>query len=242
MGGIGKTVQNVGGTIGKGLGLYGGGGLLGKGQTPGQQADLMNLLNDETGKPKYAGFTSMLDKETGLLPDKYKLLAGLDSEAAAKKFQEEALSAGPTTWAQLQLQQQAAEQAKGLDTLAKQAQGGVAGAQSRLAMRGGLSSGAAERLAGGGARDLLAAQQAAQGAGEQQKLGILAQDAATKQAMLSKAADMGIDVGKYNLGNVYQQKQMEEAAKLQDYQEQMKAYAAKKAGMATILGGGGKKG
>lgn len=245
MGGFGTK---IGGAVGQGLGLYGGGGLLGKGQTPEQKADLMNLLNDETGKPKYPGFQSLLDKETGLLPEKYMLKSELDTQAL-DKLQSEALGAGPSTWAQLQLDMQSADQAKTLDNLAKQAQGGVAGAQAQLAMKGGLSSGASERLSAGGARDLLAAQQGAQGAGAQQKLGILAQDAATKQAILQSLPGMqiaksgyGADVDKYNLGNVFSQKQQEEMAKLADYQEQMKGYAAKKSGLATIMGGGGKKG
>ncbi len=239
MGGALKTSQKV-------QNQFGPMQAIGKG--PKDNSDLANLMNDESGKPSYPGFTSLLDKETGLLPEKYKLAGQLDT-AALDKLQSEALSQGPTSWAQLQLDKQAQEQALGLDKLAKQASGGVADVQSRLAMRGGLSSGAAERAARGGMRGLLEGQQAAQAAGEQQKLGILSQDAAAKMNLLQQLPGMqlqksgfGVDIDKFNLGNTFQQKQMEEQAKLAAYQEQMKAYAAKKAGLATAMGGGGKKG
>lgn len=245
---MGGFTKNVGSAIGTNLGLYGGGGLLGKGQSPEQKAGLMGLLNDESGKPQYPGFTSLLDKETGLLPEKYQLSGSLDTQAL-DKLQAEALSDSPSSWAQLQLQMQQADQAKGLDDLAKQASGGAATAQSQLAMKGGLSSGAAERIAGGAQKELLSASQAAKSAGSQQRLGVLAQDAATKQALLQtlpglQQAKSGfqLDIDKYNLGNVFNQHQMAEQAKLQDYAEQMKGYAAKKSGLATVMGGGGKKG
>lgn len=233
MGGVTKAIgKPVGGLVG---GLLGGiqsgvGSQMDKGGSTGA---LMGLLNDETGKPKYPGFTSMIDPSTGFLDEKYQLKNTLDT-AALDKLQEQALSEGPSKWAQL-------AEATQKSQAASQSQGAVADAASRLAMRGGLSSGASERLGQAGAAQSLAAQQDIGG-----KISI--QDELNKQAALAalpglqqSKAQFGLGIDQYNIGNVLSQKQQEEAAKLADYQEQMKGYAAKKAGLAT-LAGGGKKG
>lgn len=240
MGGVGKSLGQGLGHVGKFAGGAAGGllggvssGLAGGMGKGGNTDALIGLLNDETGKPKYPGFTSMIDPSTGFLDPKYQLKNTLDT-AALDKLQEQALSEGPSKWAQL-------AEATQKSQAASQSKGAIEDAASRLAMRGGLSSGAAERLGQAGAGQTLAAQQDIGG-----KIAI--QDELNKQAALAalpglqqSKSQFGLGIDQYNIGNVLSQKQQEEMAKLAEYQEQMKGYAAKKAGLAT-LAGGGKKG
>ena len=247
MGGAWNTfsgaTQKLNTNAGKTLGLYGGGGLLGKGQSQEEKDQLLNLINDDTGMPTYEGYTSLVDPSTGLLPEQYQLKSAL-SKDVLDKLQSEGLAEGPSTWAQLQLDMQAADQAKTLQDLAASSQGQASNAASNLAMRGGVSSGAQERIQSGALKNLLAQEQEAKQAGAQQKLGILSQDEQTKLGILQNlpnVANYYTGVDQYNIGNLLNDYGQKEASKLAQYQEQMKAYAAKKAGLATLYGGGGGK-
>lgn len=234
MGGVMKGVGGaVGGLAGGLLGGVGQGGLLGglasgMGKSNNKDA-IIGLLNDDKGKPEYPGFKSMVDPSTGFLDPKYQLKNDLDTQAL-DKIQEQALSEGPSKWAQM-------AEAKGKSDAAAQSQGAIADAASRLSMKGGLSSGAQERLAMGGAANALKAQQDV-GA----NIGL--QDEQMKQAALASLPGMQIQksqfgqgVNQYNIGNVLSQNQAEQNAALERYKNDMAAYGAKKSALATAMGG-----
>ena len=98
------------------------------------------------------GFTPNYDPSQALSPGYNAQVAGNDQGFNAYKAM--ALQQGPSSWANLATEQQAAEALSQLDKGAQSVAGANAGAQDALAAQGGLSSGARERIAEQGATNM----------------------------------------------------------------------------------------
>lgn len=124
------------------------------------------------------------------------------------KYRQEALSTGPSAWAGLMGQQQSEAYKKAQDLASGKAAGGVASAESALAMRGGLSSGARERLQKQGVLSKALAGQdlASQHAGNLLQIGI--NDEQNRMARLGALPGMEVQamapaIGQQQLQNQY---------------------------------------
>lgn len=232
----------IGGTVGGGFGNAIG-GMFNKG---GNKDAIMGILNDKSNMPQYPGFHSMVNPSTGFLDDKYNLKSTLDTQAL-DKIQSQALSSGPSTWAQLQNQNIGTQAGLAKSNAASQSQGATADAMSHLAMKGGLSSGAQERVGQSGIAQNLAAQQGIGAQSDQALQNVALNDEQMKQSALASLPGMqmakeqyGQNLNQANIGNVLSQNQQEQMAKMAEYQAQMQAYGAQKSAQATALGGGKK--
>ncbi len=192
--------------------------------------------------PGYDPATMALTPEIQARLDALKLdTSGLDA------FRKEALRRGPSTWANLQNQKQFAEEGNARDQATSQGRSARAGAESDLAMRGGLSSGARERIARKGASDVLAMGQDVSRQGNLNRMQIGIQDQTNKIGELSqlpgmenqafqpllqkesmwdtaKQSDMARQLAENNQRNQYNQNV---------YQQQMSAWAADRQAYAT---------
>ena len=260
LGDVAKAGQTVG-QLGDTLNQFQNSGEAISKQTPaGPSYNYQNILDTNYQLPSSlqagAGPSQIgeLDKRLGNIQlDK----RGLDA------FRERALAQpGTSAWEQMARQRQGAEEMQARDQAAQRAASGTAGARASLAMRGGLSGGARERLAMQGARDLNQVQQGVtQGAqlqradiglnAENQRLQALGalpgmelqalqpefQKVSAWQNMAQNEAQRAQQANQFNISNSLAQKQAEEQAKLQKYQEQMRSAAAEKTASAVEKGG-----
>lgn len=104
-------------------------------------------------QPNYTqGFTP----DMWLAPEIQKRLDAIAMDPRGlSKYREEALRTGPSAWATLSKQNQKLQASASKQKMRRELSGNVAGAESALAMRGGLTSGARERVAKSGNRDFL---------------------------------------------------------------------------------------
>jgi hypothetical protein len=172
-------------------------------------------------------------KDLSSLPGQGQLTARtLSGEDIEKQMKE-------SPWYKMALEKQGAEQAQLMDQAARQQAGALAGAQSSLAMKGGLRGGAAERMAASGAENLtnLMQQQRQAGAVERGQLGMQGADLASRLGQFNVGQQTGTDVANFQaqIANLAAQ----ENRKLQQYGEQMRGYAAEKT--STGIASGGKK-
>lgn len=253
-GGLGGAIGGVfggipgalfGSAIGGGGGNQGGGGGWG--------------LNDGPA-PVYPGLThNLLDNKTGLLHDKYQLKYGEDinpNTQGIEAIRSRALGTGPSAWQTAALGRQGLEE-QGLKNAAQQ-QGASAEAQGRsaLASKYGLSPAAQERLAKSSMRDQMSSLQGvgAQGAkaradlalqDEQMKnqflQGLPGQENALAQTQMQNRQNR-LGTEQYNLGNTVSQFNALNAADINKYNEQMKAYAAQQQANAMHNSGGSDNG
>lgn len=241
---MGGVIKSVGGGLGNLVGGVAGNALGGLSNSffnsSGKQEaknHAIDMINDESGKPNdvYKTFLG----QNGMLADQYQLNTPLDHQAL-DALQAKALNEGPSKWAQLAGQQAQTQADQNKSLAASQSQGAIADAASSLARKGGLTSGASERLAMGGANAAMGAQQnvGAQLSDQNQNIGI--QDELQKQQALAMLPGMQQQASQYNLGLEQYNKGKPIDLAMQDYQQQMQAYAAKKAGLASL--GSGKKG
>jgi len=161
---------------------------------------------------------------------------------ALQMIKQQAMSQGPSAWAQMQTQAQQQMQNQASDQAMKQGMQAQSGALSNLARQGGAGGGAAALLARSGAREQFGAQQGIAQQGIQSKLGINATDAQNKQTLLGKLGD--VETGA-NAANAQTQKEnllARNAFDVNRYNQQMAAWGAKETaqGMRSA-GGGGKK-
>lgn len=191
-----------------------------------RQQDLLRSM-----KPEDYQYTSQLDPATGMLKAPYTF-DPTKSEAYGK-IRERAMGTGPSAWANLMTQKLGVEQAGLQDRAAQQQAGAQAGAQSQLAMRGGLGGGARTRLAAQGARDLMMAGQGIARQGAQGRMNILTQDEAERQNLLGKVADTELQTQKGNIASALDEQRRTEAAKQAKYQEQMKSWGAERQAQVT---------
>lgn len=149
--------------------------------------------------------------------------------AYGQKIDEIAMSEGPTSIAQRQIEAQKGEQAAAQDQSAKQSAGGLAQARRAMAMRGGAGGGSAERMAQSGARDLMTAQQGVTRQGAAQRADILSQDENRKMETLGGLQDMAVR----QLGSMNQARQA-------DFAKRMEVQSADKMAAAQRSAAGGK--
>lgn len=199
------------------------------------------LSNIERASGVYRpGFETLRDRTTGQLRDIYKQdpFAG----EAGQKLKAEALSTGPSTWANMATQKQGLEEQTGRDAAMRQAMQTSGMAQSQLARTGGISSGARARAAQQGAKDALMAQQGVSRQGITQRADIGMQDAARRQQLLGQVTDAEKQAQAANVGATMGDVTQKSAFDLSSYKDQMAAYGAKKSAEAqAAAAGGGKK-
>lgn len=209
-------------------------------------------------KPTYGGYTSIREQGgllTGDLRANYgDTTASQIDQRGLNAFRDRALAApGTSAWEQMANSKQALEEQALKQRTMESGASRAAEARSALARKGGLSSGASERMARASMRDILSQQQdaARQGSAQRADIGLQAEN--QRLAALSQIPGMEIQawqpkfqekqamlgVQQFNIGNALQQKQAEEAAKMAEYQEKMKAWAA--ANQANAIGASGPK-
>lgn len=211
------------------------------------------------GSPIRPDFQSLRDPNTGLLKEQYQLTdqgpINVD-QRAMDELRSQALSAGPSKYAQMAYDKQALEQEDQLNQSRAQSAGAQAQSQAALMMSGGLSSGARERLAASGDRNQMMAAQQVSRQGQLDRANIGLNDANLKNQMLNstvandlKMADVAnqnraysTDIQKANLGNSIQDATNEQLFNMERYKNQMQAWGANKQADATArAGSGGKK-
>jgi len=188
---------------------------------------------DAGGKPLARQFVSTIDPDTGLLKEPYQLKAPVDMRGL-EGMREEALREGPSKWRTL-------EEASQRDQLAKASAGQLSQAKNQMAMQGGLRGGSAERLAS----------QAAQGnlqGGQNISRNLAVADEQKRMQMLSQLpqAELGLsafnrDTSKYNIDKPLAEIFQKRANDVNQYNEQMRAWAAQQTSNAAPSGGGGGK-
>lgn len=133
------------------------------------------------------------------------------STAAAGKasnyLTDRATTVGPSAWLNLQMQNQDLAKQNALGNATAAAGGQNAAARSSLATKGGLSSGAAERIAKTGNQDLTLQKQSILNQDQQARLGLGAQDEATKTGLLGNAASLEQGLSQFNAGQTQQNAQ-----------------------------------
>lgn len=203
--------------------------------------------------------TNLLDFN-GLLDAKYRLNARPDvnlnvNTQALEELRKRGFAQGPSEYANILTQKQALEEQNALGKAGRSAASASSSAFSDIARRGGLSSGARERLASQSAMNALLGQQDVlrQGMGdrlnitasdEQQKLGILQSLPGMELGLGQARANTDIanrayqtDVEKLNKLGALQEVGRQDAAKLREYEEKMKAYGAEKTADAQANAG-----
>lgn len=219
-------------------------------------ADLKAQGLNPDGSPIRQAWESLVDPATGKMKAEYQMnISGLDPSQweGYQKYKGEALRTGPSQWAKLQQQQNAAAAMANKEAAARQAQSGMNQGLSALAMRGGMSQGARGIAARSSGRDLLMARQQAARAGDTANLQTGTTDEANRINQLAALSTSEQNIGQYNktlegkqaefnIGNLLQENQGKRAHADMTYQEQMKKWAADKQAQATASsGGGGKK-
>lgn len=168
---------------------------------------------------------------------------------------------GTSAWGQMMLQKQGLDQQNAMDAAAKAGNVGLSKAYSGLASHGGLSAGAAQQLARKGMRDTAASRMSVGRQGMTDRLGILTQDETQKNDLLkglpaAEAAALAPALQKTNMwasmadseaGRQQSANQTAVTANqtaalkdkgasddwiMQQYQEQMKAWAADRTAQA----------
>jgi hypothetical protein len=219
-----------------------------------RDANVAQGLNPD-GSPKRPEWQSIIDNTTGQLDSKYQLnVSALDPTQweGYSKYRQEALRTGPSAWANLALQQQAAEEAKARDAAARQSLSSLTQGYSQLASRGGLSGGARAQLALQGNRNMLLAGQDVGRTAMLNRLGISKDDESNRVAQLGQLTNYETDIGKYNktlegkqkefnLNNVLREIEGRRGFDLDLYKERMRDLAATRQADATRNSGGGGK-
>lgn len=189
--------------------------------------------SDLSGAPTMPEFQSMLGAG-GMMPEQYQIQDQLNRQGL-ERMRGLATGTGPSAWAQARQQQLATEQAQALQGVTAQSQAAQAQARSQMAQRGGLSGGARERLAMGGARQELMGRQQALLGGQQARERLATEDQRRRDEMLRQlpgaelgAAKFGQGTQRFNIQQALREKQAERQHQQLAYQEQMRAWSAKK--------------
>jgi hypothetical protein len=169
-------------------------------------------------------FESMRDAATGQLKDIYKY--DPTKSEAFSQIRGQALSSGPSAWAQMQTQKLGLEQQAAMDMANKQGLQAMNQGNAMLARTGGLSSGAAGLAARANMKNQMLANQDINRQGIMNRLGISQSDEDRRQQMLGQVADAETSAQKTNLGaltgDIGQQRQFD----LGRYSDQMAAWGA----------------
>jgi len=205
------------------------------------------LLKQFGGKIPSLGDRSSMMKDGRLQGDAYLDPSKFQgNQGAINKLNQKATSDGPSTWMQMQLQQQQAKQMQDMGRASSQANSANAAARANLATKGGLSTGASERLARSGGQDLNMARQTIGAGAATNQLNTGIQDESNKNQLLGQAVQgniaqnaQQIGLGQFNAQNTLAENNAGNAHNMTKYQEQMKGYGAGKA--ANAIANGGKK-
>lgn len=201
------------------------------------QEQFQNLMNTGmigAARPERPAWESMIDQDTGLMQEPYRLEDAYNQQALEGLRQQALRDPGEQSrWRQLMESQVADANA--------QAQAQTQAAMNQLAMTGGLRSGAAERLAGRGA-------QAGLQAGQQARMQLDIQDEQNRlqglqglnQAEL-QAAQQAQGVQGQNIERALQDITQKRYADLEAYKEELRQWGSERTAQATPSGGGGKK-
>lgn len=201
---------------------------------------------NQPGRPDY---NQAYDPATmSMLPEIAKMLEAIQMDKRGlEKFRGEALREGPSAWAKLAQQKQALEEKDARERGGREQATRAAEARANLAMRGGLTSGARERVAKAGMKDYLDMSQEVGRQGglnrlqigmndEQnriQQLGMLpGMEAAALQPELEKTRLHG-QARQYDIEQAVKEKQARNAWAMDQYKEQMSAWAANRQARAT---------
>lgn len=218
--------------------------------------DVMNTGNTPI-KPGAKGGSTLSNAEimAGVTPPSYEGYRNADGtlksaftfdptqSSAFNTINQNANSAGPSQWAQMQTQAQKLATNQQMDQAAKSSMQGQDMAASNLARVGGLGGGARTRLAMQGAKDLMMQRQGVDQTGQAAQLGIMSQDAQNKQQMLNNVAQTQLGSQQQNLstaaGDVTNKAQFD----ANRYNQQMQAWGSQQTANATRAAGsgGGKK-
>lgn len=241
MGGVSKSIgAGLGGALGGIPGaIFGGAATPNIGGGGGQS----RFYVDPGQRPEYAKYQSIRGPDE-LLKEQLQLKTGALGPGY-QAFQQRALAQpGTSAWEQMAMNRQALEQQKAAQSAIESGQARAAEARGTLARRGGVSTGARERLAKGSMKDILMAQQGVGQAGQMARADIGLQGEQQRLEALGRLPGMEAarreeesGAQRFNIQSALQQKQLEEAAKLQEYQEKMRAYAA--AQQANAIGASG---
>lgn len=255
---------SVGGIINKGISgaasVFGGLPLaLAQGMNGGGGPSQQDLINSGQIQPNRPTYDSLRDPTTGLMKNQYQVNWG-DNVSADQRgmdaYRNMALGSGPTPWASAALNAQKLDEQNLRDSTQQQGASAQAGARSALASKYGLSPAAQERLAIQGQRAQMSGLQNVGMQGAQARAQIGMQDANTRNqflqglpgqdlaqanlAMANKQGNLGLQ--QWNIQNAFNDKLTNDAANMNTYNEQMKAWAANKQGDAMAnSGSGGKK-
>lgn len=190
----------------------------------------LGLGYDESGRPIAPGFQSLRDPATGQLKDIYKY--DPTKSEAFSQLRGQALSTGPSAWANLQTQKQKLEQQNLADLANKQSLQAMGQSNAMLARTGGLSSGAARLAQRDASRNaLLQGQEVARG-GMLDRLGISQVDEDRRQQLLGKVADAETGAQQSNLGRLIGDVQGQSQFDLERYAQQMQEWGAGKTAAA----------
>ena len=190
----------------------------------------LGLGYDSTGRPIAPGFQSLRDPATGQLKDIYKY--DPTKSEAFSQLRGQALSTGPSAWANLQTQKQKLEQQNLADLANKQSLQAMGQSNAMLARTGGLSSGAARLAQRDASRNaLLQGQEVARG-GMLDRLGISQVDEDRRQQLLGKVADAETGAQQSNLGRLVGDVQGQSQFDLERYAQQMQEWGAGKTAAA----------
>lgn len=204
--------------------------------TPQEQKQL-NVTED--GTPLYPGFDSALD-EQGNLPKNFRSdpSSRVDS-AALDAYKRRAMMTGPSPWASMMLDKRNLEQSTALQDADARTAGGAAQARSTLASRGGLTGGARERLAQAMGRTRMTTGQDIRRQGEISKYDILTKDDQQKTDMLGRVPGMEdqrnqllTQAEQFNATNNLAEKRAGDLARINEYNEKMKGWAADRTAQA----------
>ena len=166
-------------------GVFGGGG-----GGPGDPGD------PYAGMPGLPGFESLRDPATGNLMSKY--MSDPTQSGAFVSLRDQAMSTGPSAWANMQTQRQKLEEQNLRNAASKQGLTALSQGQSQLARTGGLSSGAAALMASRGSRDMMLRNQDIGRQGMLDRLGIGQQDETTRQGLLKDVANIQLGANEAN--------------------------------------------
>lgn len=238
------------------------------GMVSGRGSPLLNTLTGQGGaagqgggapiqlqsidKPQDIQFNSGLNGAGGL-QDQYKVSVGAMPQMntqALDMLRRNATGAGLSSWGQAAMDQQRLNQQGMQDTLAKNVNAGQAQALNNMAMRGGVSQGARAMMGMNAAKDQMMQNQNLLRQGAQDRAGIQAQDAQTKQNMLSQLPGMELQAlnpqfqymqmqnqaNQFNAQNALNQLGAQNAFNMDKYKTGMSAWGANQQANAQLAG------
>lgn len=184
--------------------------------------DLLDLFGTQKAEKDKA----IQDILSGIASDKPEALAYSGMVDDKGNLMDQYKLGGVDPWRKLQLENEQIRQGVDLDNATQAGLGQRAAAESALAMRGGLSGGARERLAREGARNTNLQQQ-----------GVRMQSNLNRLGIESDAFEKNQAANQFNIQTQMRDLQNKNLLNANNYNEQMRAWAAGKQAQATAASG-----